>query len=264
MRTRARRLIVSAAALLLATQIASAGGSQDRSTPPDEERYVSAQLPNIALTTSRGTATDLQRVANGRPLLLAFVFTRCTGVCSPFLMSWRAADQQLSRRADVARLVLSFDPRDRPADMAEVARHLGAEDDAAWAFGVARPEDIRRLTETVGFWYDWDESRQQFDHPAMLAAVRDGRLVRLLITETVTSGRLDELVREAIGEFIPSYPLPGRTRFRCFQYDARSGRITLDWGFGLLLVPVFTVSLMTAVMFAAGARVRRVRRSVRL
>jgi protein SCO1/2 len=259
--TRARRLIVSAAALLLATQVASAGGRQDRSIPPDEERYVSAQLPNIALTTSSGSATDLQSVANGRPLLLAFVFTRCTGVCSPFLMSWRAAEQQTSRRAGVARLVLSFDPRDKPADMAEVARHLGAEADPAWTFGVAAPEDIRRLTQTVGFWYDWDESRQQFDHPAMLAAVRDGRLARLLITGTVTSGRLDELVREATGEFIPSYPLPGRTRFRCFQYDARSGRITLDWGFGLLLIPVFTVSLTTAIMFAAGARLRRTRQT---
>ena len=95
----------------------------------------------------------------------------------------------------------------------------------------------------------------------MLAAVRDGRLARLLITGTVTSGRLDELVREATGEFIPSYPLPGRTRFRCFQYDGRSGRITLDWGFGLLLIPVFTVSLTTAIMFAAGARLRRTRQT---
>jgi len=43
--------------------------------------------------------------------------------------------------------------------MAEVARHLGAEADPAWTFGVAAPEDIRRLTQTVGFWYDWDESR---------------------------------------------------------------------------------------------------------
>jgi cytochrome oxidase Cu insertion factor (SCO1/SenC/PrrC family) len=261
MRTRARCLIVSAAGLLLATQIGSAGGIQDRSIPPDEERYVSAQLPNIALTTSTGTPTDVQSVAHGRPLLLAFVFTRCTGVCSPFLMSWRAADQQISRRADVARLVLSFDPRDTPADMAEVAHHLRADADPGWTFGVAAPVDVRRLTETVGFWYEWDQSRQQFDHPAMLAAVRDGHLVRLLIGGTVTSGRLDEFVREATGEFIPSYPLPGRARFRCFQYDARSGRITLDWGFGLLLIPVFTVSLTTALMFAAGARIRR---SVRL
>jgi hypothetical protein len=95
----------------------------------------------------------------------------------------------------------------------------------------------------------------------MLATVRDGRVVRLLITGTVTSGRLDELVREATGEYIPSYPLPNRNRFRCFQYDPRSGRTTLDWVFVLLLVPLFTVSLTTAVMFAAGARIRR---SVRL
>jgi cytochrome oxidase Cu insertion factor (SCO1/SenC/PrrC family) len=261
--TRACRLIVVAAGLLLATRIASADVGQNRSVPPDEERFVSALLPKIAITTSTGARTDLQSVANGRPLLLAFVFTRCTGVCSPFLMSWRAAEQQISRRERVSRLVLSFDPRDTRADMAEIARHLGAGGESAWTFGVAAPEDVRQLAETVGFWYDWDESRQQFDHPAMLAAVRNGRLVRLLIGGIVTSGRLDELIRDATGEFVPSYPLPGRTRFRCFQYDARSGRMTLDWGFGLLLVPVFTVSLATAILFTAGARVRR-RGSVRL
>src|SRR6516225_8914821 len=42
----------------------------------------------------------------------------------------------------------------------------------------------RYVRPTVGVsWiaYDWDESRQQFDHPAMIAAAGDGRLVRLLV-----------------------------------------------------------------------------------
>ena len=46
------------------------------------------------------------------------------------------------------------------------------------------------------------KTRQQFDHPAMLAGIRDGRLVRLLVGGVVSSGRLDELVREVSGEFV--------------------------------------------------------------
>src|SRR5207253_391665 len=94
------------------------------------------------------------------------------------------------------------------------------------------------------------------DHPAMLAGIRDGRLVRLLVGGVVSSGRLDELERDIAGEFVASYPLPGRVRFRCFQYDAATGRVALDWGFALLLVPVGTTGLTATVMFLAGARHR--------
>ena len=73
----------------------------------------------------------------------------------------------------------------------------------------------------------------------------------------MTSARLDELVREASGDFVPSYPLPGRVPFRCVQYDARTGRLAIDWGFALLLAPFGTVAIATAVVFTAGARARR-------
>ena len=254
MRARAGRVIGAA---LLAGTIGSAAGPDDRSVPPDEDRFVNVPLPNIVLTTSSGARVEMTDVASGRPLLLALVFTRCAGVCSPFLGSWRSADGWLPARGSVQRLVLSFDPRDSTADMAELARHLGVDRDAGWTFAIAGADDVRRLAAAVGFWYDWDESRQQFDHPAMLAAVRDGRLVRLLVGGTITSGRLDELVREASGEFVRSYPLPGRVRFRCVQYDARTGRASLDWGFLLLLVPVGSVGIGTPILFAAGARARR-------
>jgi hypothetical protein len=178
-------------------------------------------------------------------------------VCSPFLASWRSADDRIAKPASVQRVVLSFDPRDTVADMAEFARHFGLEADPDWTFAVAAPDDVRRLADAAGFWYDWDASRQQFDHPAMLAAVRDGRLIRLLVGGVVTSARLDEIVREATGTFVPSYPLPGRIAFRCLQFDPRTGRASLDWGFALLLVPVAAISVVTAVLFTVGARRRR-------
>src|SRR5262249_10021670 len=59
------------------------------------------------------------------------------------------------------------------------------------------------------------------------------------------------------GEFVQSYPLPGRVPFRCVRYDAATGSMTLDWGFALLLVPVAATSVGTFVVFVAGARSRR-------
>lgn len=48
-----------------------------------------------------------------------------------------------------------------------------------------------------------------------------------------------------------------RVPFRCVRYDAATGRMTLDWGFALLLLPVAATSVATFAMFAAGARGRR-------
>ena len=245
------------AALAVVSGASVAGAAADRDIPPDEDRFLNAPLPNIAITTAGGVRTDVVSVAGGRPLLLALVFTRCAGVCSPFLTSWRTADAWLLKRAPIARLVLSFDPRDTAEDMAAFAHHVGADADRDWTFAVAAPDDVRRLAGAVGFWYDWDESRQQFDHPAMLAAARGGRIIRLLVGATVPSARLDELTREASGEFVASYPLPGRATFRCVQYDPRTGRVSLDWGSLLLLVPVVAIALTTTVMFVAGAAGRR-------
>jgi protein SCO1 len=248
------------AVLVMLTCVAAEATAQSvvpRDSPPSEERLLNTPVPDISLTTATGTRVTLSQLAAVKPLVLTFVFTRCAGVCSPFLMSWRAADRALGSQRGYSRLVLSFDPRDTQADMSALGRHLALLDSDNWTLAVGDPNEVRRLAEAIGFWWDWDDHRQQFDHPAMLAGIREGRLVRLLVGGSVNSARLDELMREVSGEFVQSYPLPGRIRFRCVQFDAATGRVTLDWGFALLLVPVAVTGFATFVMFAAGARARR-------
>jgi protein SCO1/2 len=250
----------TAATLLMLVCMVAAATAQSvvsRNTPPSEERLLNTLVPDIWLTTATGTRVKLSQLAPAKPLVLTFVFTRCAGVCSPFLMSWRAADRALGRQGAYSRLVLSFDPRDTQADMSALGRHLALQEGDDWTLAVGDPHEVRRLAEAIGFWWDWDDTRQQFDHPAMLAGIREGRLVRLLVGGTVNSARLDELMREVSGEFVRSYPLPGRVLFRCVQFDPTTGRVTLDWGFALLLVPVAATGVTTFVMFAAGARARR-------
>src|SRR5262249_27367236 len=128
MRARAVGLILTLA-ITGGPSIDGQGAAADRSAPPDEERFLNIALPEIQITTATADRIALNSLAAGQPLLLALVFTRCAGVCSPFLMSWRAANRELSNRRRVQHLVLSFDPRDSPADMAALARHLDLDDD---------------------------------------------------------------------------------------------------------------------------------------
>ena len=222
---------------------------------PREARYLRHEVPDLAVRGTRGETLRLSGLWADRPILLALVFTRCAGVCSPFLSSLRSAQASVGGSGtDYRSVVLSFDPRDTPDDMAAMARHLGLEDRRDWTFGVAAAADVERLARAVGFWSRWDESRGQFDHPAMLVAVDRGRVVRLGIGGTVEPVRFQEIVRELRGEFVAAYPLPGRVLFRCFEYDPRTGRWALGWGFLLLALPAAVTLLGTAAAFAAARR----------
>jgi hypothetical protein len=44
--------------------------------------------------------------------------------------------------------------------------------------------------------------------------------------------------------------------FIAVQFDGTTGRVLLDWGFALLLVPVFSTSIATIGLFMVGARKR--------
>jgi hypothetical protein len=81
--------------------------------------------------------------------------------------------------------------------MRRTAAHLNVSGRPDWTFAIATPEDIGRVMRAAGFWFTWDAAREQFDHPAMLVAIRDGSIVRLLVGGTVTALRLAELLQEA-------------------------------------------------------------------
>ena len=235
------------AALVLVGAAASAS-AQPLLPAPDEGAYINRPFPDIVIRTTDGERR-LSEIWREGPVLLTLVFTRCAGVCSPYLRSLRAADAQLGAPGDLRRVVVSFDPRDTADDMRRTAGHLNLSDRPDWIFGVATPEEIGRVTRAAGFWFAWDATREQFDHPAMLVAIREGRLVRLLVGGTVTTVRLAEVLQEARGQFVASYPAPGSVRFRCFDYDPATGRTTLAWGAMLLLVPAVVAVAGTLLLF---------------
>jgi protein SCO1/2 len=231
------------------TDLWTSGGDPVSDSPPDERQYINRSVPDIVVQTFRGPVR-LSSLWQRGPVLLTLVFTRCAGVCSPYLRSLRWSDEALGQPTGVLRVVLSFDPRDTVLDMKQTASHLGVSDRDGWIFGVAAAADIDRLARSLGFWFTWDERRQQFDHPAMLAGIRDGRVARLLVGSTVTASRLGEVLREARGQFVASYPLPGAVRFRCFDYDPATGAASLAPGALLLLVPALAAAIVTSALFA--------------
>lgn len=233
-------------------------GATNLFQPPDENRYAGNAVPDVALRRQGQPDIQLSAVWKQRPVLLTLVFTRCAGICSPLLHSLKDATAKVGGAGTDYQIVVgSFDPHDGPAEMAEMAAALGLEKNAGWTFAAMSTHDLQRLAPAIGFWSRWDESRQQYDHPALLVAVDRGRVARLLVGGVVPPMRLQEAVAELQGKLVSIYPLPGKITFRCFDY-APSGRLQLHPGVLMLVLPGFTAVLLTFCIFRRQAsRTRR-------
>jgi protein SCO1/2 len=247
---------------ILLLVLASPLNAQRSATPasglPDEGRYANRPFPDIVAHSLQTPHLQLSDIWRDKPILLTLVFTRCAGICSPFLMSLKSAVDAIGGVGNDCRVVvLSFDPQDTPADMAALAKHIGVSSNGDWIFGTSTAAEIERIAQSTGFWFRWDTERGQFDHPAMLVGVRAGRIARLLVGGVVSPVRLKEVVDELHGEFVPAYPLPGRALFRCFQYDPAVRRFKPDWGFLLLLLPGCTALFGTFWVFRSARRISR-------
>jgi protein SCO1/2 len=226
-------------------------GATNPSQPPDENRYVGQPVPDVLLQRQSQQSVQLSELWKQKPVLLTLVFTRCAGICSPFLHSLKEATAKVGGvGTDYQIVVVSFDPRDGPAEMAEMAATLGLEKAGGWTFAALPTNDVQRLAPAMGFWYRWDESRQQFDHPAILAGIDRGHTVRLLVGGVVAPVRLQEVLDQLHGKLVSIYPLPGKVAFRCFDYSP-TGRLQVHSGVLMLVLPGITAALVTLWIFRA-------------
>jgi protein SCO1/2 len=221
---------------------------------PDENKHVNKQVPDVLLHLRGEETRRLSQFWSEKSIFLTFVFSRCAGICSPFLHSVKSvSDSTLGPTDDYQFIVISFDPRDTPYDMHNMAVANGVEDRPEWIFGTVSSEEIDLLTSEFDFQVQWDESRQQYNHPATLIAIDNGRYVRALSGGTVSSGRFKEVIAELRGEFVPIYPLQTNVLFRCFDYSPDKG-FSPNWGLYLMLLPAMLAISGTLVIFGLTQR----------
>lgn len=222
----------------------------------EEAKRLYQPVPDVALRLTDGSTARLADYSSRRPVLLALFYRRCTGTCSPFLRSLAAAVTSaggLGERYDV--ITVSFDPRDSLADVREMQEAFGLQDTPGWTMAVSDADSIRRLTDAVGFWYRPDATGEQFDHPSLVAAVRDGRIVSVVLDNAPSPARLRDLLNETRGVFVPYAAVPGDdTLFRCFQVDEATGALRPDWGMLLLALPAVIALAATGVVFGSPKR----------
>jgi protein SCO1 len=169
-----------------------------------------------------------------RPTLLVFAYHTCPMLCSLVLdaavrslngMAWT-----VGREFDV--VSVSIDPKDTPETatrkraqvVGSYARANGSV--AGWHFLVGDEENIRKVTNAVGFQYNYDARQKQYAHPAAIYLLSpEGRIARYLYgieypTSDVRLGLLDASEGRSIST-------TERILLYCYHYDPQGKRYSL-------------------------------------
>lgn len=222
--------------------------------PPDESRLFGREVPDVGLRYADGSNGRLSDLWAERPVFITLVFSRCAGICSPYLGLLKKTVERVGSSGESYQMVvISFDARDRPADMMALARHHGLEADRGWTFAApANQEELTAICQSLDFDFRWDDERQQYNHPAITVALRAGKFARISVGEEISPGRFKEMLADVRGEFVPIYPAPGQRSalFRCFDYDPERG-FTPNWGMLILVFPGVAALTLAAGMFMA-------------
>lgn len=228
--------------------------AQTASTGMEEETNIYEKIVNAPLYVNEKQPMTFDELYHQKPLLVALIFTRCSGICSPFLLQLKDNLQLKADDKSFNILVISFDPRDNLEDMNNMARRFGLENDPQWIFAVT--DSIEQLNQSIGFHPIWDSTTNQYDHDALLVGInREGYITKKLIGMR-TKHDIDLIIASMNNIFAPTYRLPNKNSlFFCFNYDPITGKNTPGLGLLFIALPaVLTILLLVSISYIVRKR----------
>ena len=146
-------------------------------------------LDTLTFFDEEGTEVPFKQFFD-KPVVLTLVYYRCPGICTPVLLEVAGAisnTPDLMPGEDYRALTVSFEPKETPDlakqkkvnMLAEVEYREVPED--GWRFFTGTEENIKLLTESVGFHYILDANEADYIHTGTVIFLSpDGKIVRYL------------------------------------------------------------------------------------
>ncbi|HUU36360.1 MAG TPA: SCO family protein [Vicinamibacterales bacterium] len=230
---------VSVAAQGDAPGLRPASGPTSSAVPPalQQVRFdqkLDATLPlDATFRDEQGNTVTLGSYFGRRPVVLAFVYYECPMLCTQILNGLASGigvlDQTVGTDFDV--VTISFDARETPVmAAAKKATYLdrygrpGAE--SGWHFLTGDETNIKRVTDTAGFQFAWDEQTQQFAHASgVIVVTPDGRLARYLFGIEYSPRDLKFALMESSAGRIGS--VVDQVLLYCYHYEPATGSYSL-------------------------------------
>ena len=210
---------------------------------------------DLTFTNSKGEQVKLQDYfKEGRPVLLTLNYYECPMLCTFILngVSKAAGELKWTPGDEYQIVTVSIDPTETPALAA--AKHenyiksVGKQGAGpGWAFLVGEEENIRTLSDAVGFPFYWDEEGKQYNHPAVSFVLSDhGKISRYLYGLDRNSNNLRLALLEAsegeIGNAIDKVVL------YCSHYDPDAGGYVVIAARVMNIGGILTVIILATVL----------------
>jgi protein SCO1/2 len=203
-----------------------------------------------------------------RPAILVLVYYGCPRLCTMVLneMNKALTPMSLNVGSDFDIVVVSFDPSEGPELAAKkkieyMRWYNRPKTDGGWHVLTGDDKNIRKVADSVGFRYMWDEQHKQFIHAGgIMVLTPQGQVSKYFYGTQYTPRDIKAALIEAsggkigtIGDAILQY---------CFEYDPHTGRysfailrvVQVAGGLTVLLLGTFiTLSLRRSRAAAATA-----------
>ncbi len=196
------------------------------------EQHLNAEVPgNLEFRDELGNPVKFgDYFGHGRPVILNLGYYTCPMLCSELLEglvgSMKALTLQLGQDFDV--VTVSFNPSETTEMAAEKKRDImkryGRANAAnGWHFLTGQPDQIKALTDAVGFQYQFDPKTGQYAHATAIVLLTPDRHIAEYFYGVEFSPRdlrlgLVQAGQGKIGNITDSVLL------YCYHYDPRSGK----------------------------------------
>jgi protein SCO1 len=198
------------------------------------DQKLNEQLPlDLVFRNEKGESVKLGDYFGKKPVVLSLVYYSCPMLCTQVLNGMVSAFKVMAFKPgqEFEVVTVSFDPRETPAlatakkntyvnYLPEAERSKAA---GGWHFLTGDEPSIKRLTDSVGFRYHFDDATNQFAHAsAIYVATPQGKLARYFygIEYAPRDLRLGliEAAENKIGSPVDQLML------YCFHYDPATGK----------------------------------------
>lgn len=181
-----------------------------------------------------GRDVTLKDYAGDKPIVLNLVYYGCPLLCGQVLngltRSLRALEMEPGK--DFKVVTISFDPKEKPELAAEKKENYLKEyrNDHArenWHWLTGSEDQIKRVTQAVGFRYVWDEKFQQYAHGSgIMLLTPEGKVSRYFYGIEYSPKDMRLGITEASSGRVGS--LADKVLLYCFHYDPSAGKYTMS------------------------------------
>lgn len=223
---------------------------------------------DLSFFDESGESVQLSRYFGARPVVLALVYYECPMLCTQVLNGLFSSMDPIKLDAgrDFDVVVVSFDPGETPA-MAKAKRasylkhYQRPTAESGIHFLTGRQADIDALADAVGFRYVYDESIDQYAHPAAITILTsEGRVSKYLYgVEFAPMDFRFAMVSAGEGQI---GTLTDQALLYCFHYDPATGKYSVAIMNFVRLGGVLTLVGLGAFLFVHLRRERRQKSAV--